>query len=113
MDLSIDVHDRRGVAVVRLVGEVDLATVPLLSERLQALDAAGQTRFVVDLDGVGFVDSTGLGVLIGALKRSRSRGGSMSLVCSDEQLLHVLEATGLDSVFPVHTDLDAALEHVA
>ena len=65
-------------------------------------------RIVVNLEEVEFIDSTGLGVLVGALKRMRARGGSLSLVCHQEGLLRVFTITGLVKVFAIYATVDEA-----
>ncbi|HSU73527.1 MAG TPA: STAS domain-containing protein, partial [Terrabacter sp.] len=70
---------------------------------------AGRTNLVVDLTDVTFLDSTGLGVLVGRLKLTRTRGGLMRLVGRDDRVLKVFAITGLDKVFEIHPDLEAAL----
>ena len=82
MDLGLDVAEQGNWAVLAVSGEVDVATAPRLRERLVALVAEGHHRIVVDLDGVDFLDSTGLGVLVGALKRVRTHDGDLALVCT-------------------------------
>jgi anti-sigma B factor antagonist len=109
MPLDLDVSDRDGAAVVTVQGEVDLATSPQLRDCLTAV-VEKSTAVVVDLDQVGFIDSTGIGVLVGAVKRARSTGGDLSLVCTQRRILKVLEITGLTQVFSVHETVDAALE---
>jgi anti-sigma B factor antagonist len=108
MDLGLHVSHHGTWTVVAVRGEVDVATAPRLREQLIALVAQGETRLVVDLEAVDFLDSTGLGVLIGALKRVRLAGGDLSLVCTHARILKVLEITGLTQVFAVHPTVDAA-----
>ncbi|MGH2684538.1 MAG: STAS domain-containing protein [Actinomycetota bacterium] len=64
---------------------------------------------VVDLDDVGFIDSTGIGVLVGAVKRARSTDGDLTLVCTQRRILKVLQITGLTQVFSVFDSVDDAL----
>lgn len=109
MDLRLDVSAHGAWSVVRVGGEVDVATAPRLREQLISLVNEQRTLLVVDLSEVDFIDSTGLGVLIGALKRVRSRDGELHLVCSDQRILRVFEITGLDQVFRIHETLDAAV----
>jgi anti-sigma B factor antagonist len=90
-------------------GEVDVATVPKMREQLHNLVARGDNHIVVDLDAVDFLDSTGLGVLVGALKRVRSSGGDLQLVCTQPRIRKVFEVTGLTKVFAIHDNLDEAL----
>lgn len=92
--------------VVRVAGEIDVYSAPALRRELIDAVDAGHVRLVVDLDEVGFLDSTGIGVLVGALKRVRAQGGSLEIVCSQERLLKVFEITGLDKVFVMHSSLE-------
>ena len=108
MDLGLQVEERGDVAVLAVSGEVDVATVPRLREQLHGLVAAGTPRIVVDLDAVDFLDSTGLGVLVGALKRVRSNGGELALVCTAPRIRKVFEVTGLTKVFDLFDTVDAA-----
>ena len=109
MDLSITRADHGDQTVVHLGGEIDVYTAPLVREKLDEQIQGGRTRLVVDLTDVTFLDSTGLGVLVGRLKLARTRGGSMRLVGKDDRVLKVFSITGLDKVFEIHPDLDAAL----
>lgn len=99
----------REVPVVSAAGEIDVATAPPLRDRLQALTAAGRSTVVVDLLGVSFLDSTALGVLVGALKRCRESGGDLPLVITEPRILKVFEITGLTDVFSIHATVDDAV----
>ena len=101
------VHDDR--VVVRVVGALDLYTVGVLREVLLDVIAAQFTDIVVVLTEVTFVDSTGLGVLVGAHKRVRGRGGRLQLVVDQESVLKVIRITALNQVFTLYPTLDAAL----
>ena len=109
IDLGLDLVERDGWAVLGVSGEVDVATAPRLRERLIDLVNGGQHRIVVDLSGVEFLDSTGLGVLVGALKRVRTNDGEMALVCAEPRILKVFEITGLTKVFPMFGSVDEAV----
>jgi anti-sigma B factor antagonist len=109
MDLSLDVRTERGSAVLEVSGEVDIYTAPKLREKLVELVESGNERIVVDLEGVGFMDSTGLGSLVAGLKRVKERDGEMVLVCTRDPVLKVLGITGLDRVFSVHGSVSEAL----
>jgi anti-sigma B factor antagonist len=108
MELEVSI-DRSGPTCVAVVaGEVDVYTSPLLRARLlEAADDECETLLVV-LDGVGFIDSSGLGVLVGALRRMKERDGEMRLVCAKEPVLKILRITGLDRVFPIYASTDEA-----
>ncbi|GLY14182.1 anti-sigma-B factor antagonist [Kineosporia sp. NBRC 101677] len=109
MELTVATR-REGVqTVISVAGEIDVYTAPTLRERLNELVAEGEYHLVVDMAGVDFLDSTGLGVLVGGLKRARSHEGSLQLVCDQEKILKVFRITGLTKVFPIHASLAGAL----
>ena len=110
VDLGIIVDERQGWSVVALSGEIDMATSPELRERLHALLGEGRSNLVIDLDEVGFIDSTALGVLIGTMKRARAAGGDVRLVCTQPRVAKVLEITRLDQAFATYTSVDGAVE---
>jgi anti-sigma B factor antagonist len=109
MDLGLDVEERDGFAVLSVRGEVDVYTAPRFRERLIELVSEGKHRIIVDLEGVDFLDSTGLGVLVGGLKKVRANAGSLQLVCNQERLLKIFRITGLAKVFVIHRSADDAL----
>lgn len=86
-----------------------MATAPGLRERLHGLLAEETQKLVVDLDDVGFLDSTALGVLVGALKRARSEGGDVRIVCTQPRVRKVFEITRLDSAFDLFDSVDEAV----
>ncbi len=108
MELGLDVREIGSRAVVDVKGEIDVYTAPKLREKLIELVSEGSYDVVVNLEGVDFLDSTGLGVLVGALKRVKAHDGSLSLVCTQEKILKIFKITGLTKVFPIHDSLDAA-----
>lgn len=110
MELEIPDTDVDGWTVVAASGEIDVASAPELRERLGALVDGGAHRIVVDLEGVDFIDSTGLGVLVGALKRYRTLGGDLHLVVSTSRIRSVFELTGLTAAFPIHDTVGSAVE---
>ena len=99
--------------VIELGGEVDLYTAPEFKERLVQVIEDGKKRLVVDLSKATFIDSTTLGVLVGGVKRLRPTGGSLSLVCTDQNISKIFEITGLDRVFPIYASREEALRSVA
>jgi anti-sigma B factor antagonist len=109
VELSV-VTRREGVrTVISVTGEIDVYTAPTLRERLNELVAEGEYNLVVDMAGVDFLDSTGLGVLVGGLKRARSHDGTLQLVCDQEKILKVFRITGLTKVFPIYASMEGAL----
>lgn len=109
-ELEVMTTEERGVWVVTAVGDVDVSNATKLRDALDRVLVNGESRLVVDLRGVSFMDSTGLGVLVGRLKVVRARRGSMRLVCVAPRMLRVLSITGLDTVFPLHESLTEALD---
>ena len=99
--------------VIELGGEVDLYTAPEFKERMVELIESGKKRIVVDLSQATFIDSTTLGVLVGGVKRLRPAGGSLAIVCADQNICKIFEITGLDRVFTIHATREEALEEVA
>ena len=108
-DQSVDAETH----LIELGGEVDLYTAPEFKERMVQVIEDGKTRVVVDLSKATFIDSTTLGVLVGGVKRLRPSGGSMAIVCSDQNIQKIFEITGLDRVFPIHESREEALSAVA
>jgi anti-sigma B factor antagonist len=108
-DQSIDAETH----LIELGGEVDLYTAPEFKERMVQVIEEGKTRVVVDLSNATFIDSTTLGVLVGGVKRLRPSGGSLAIVCSDQNIQKIFEITGLDRVFPIHESREEALSAVA
>ncbi len=103
MEQQFHIEERTAgaVSIVSVAGEIDVATAPQLQERLHELIASGHANVVVDLLAVTFLDSTALGVLVGALKRCRERGGELQLVVVDPRIVKIFEITGLTTVFPI------------
>ena len=106
MDIIVRHLQSAGVPVVSVAGEVDLATAPRLRDALvvAAIDHPGE-RIAVDIDGVTMLDSVGLGVLVGALRRITAAGGDLVVVCSTPRLLEVLAQCRLDRVFEIRSNL--------
>jgi anti-sigma B factor antagonist len=100
----VEIHsDPAEPRVLAVRGDLDVEGGPALRDALlAAMDSHPASRLVVDLDGVDFLDSAGLGVLVGGRERARSRDGDLVLVATGRSVLRVLELTGLDRAFEVH-----------
>jgi anti-sigma B factor antagonist len=98
--------------VIELGGEIDLYTAPEFKERMVQVIEDGKKQVIVDLSKATFIDSTTLGVLVGGVKRLRPAGGTLALVCSDQNIVKIFEITGLDRVFPIYDTRDEALSSV-
>src|SRR5215510_2678262 len=110
VDLTLDTYTLGDRTVVRVGGEIDVYTAPKLREQLVDLVNAGRYHLVVDMEKVEFLDSTGLGVLVGGLKRVRAHDGSLRLVCTQERILKIFRITGLTKVFPIHDTVAEAVD---
>ncbi len=97
--------------VISLAGEVDLYTAPEFKQQLLDVISQGGKNVVVDFSDTTFIDSTTLGVLVGGVKRLRPTGGSLALVCTDQNITKIFEITGLDRVFPIYKSRDEALQN--
>ena len=111
--MALDVQSRqteKGVTVIAPSGRLDVAGVPALKAAVSEAVGNGQPRLVIDMEGVSFVDSTGLGSVIAALKQIRgSQGGELRLAAPNQQVRVVLELTTLDRVFPYYATVEEAL----
>ena len=96
--------------VIAAGGELDLYTSERLRDKLADVLESGGRRILVDLTGVAFMDSTGLGVLVDAAKALRSSGGQMVLVADDPRVTRVIEITGLQRVFRIERSLPEAVQ---
>ncbi|MEV1171023.1 STAS domain-containing protein [Nonomuraea sp. NPDC049784] len=97
------------LVVVSLAGEVDVDNVSQVRECLDEAASAPRPRLVVDLTGLTFIDTTGLGVLVRLLATLRERNGTMALVAPDGQVLRRLRRTNLAPLFPIYDTLSQAL----
>jgi anti-sigma B factor antagonist len=95
--------------VLSVSGEIDLFTAPEFKQRLMTPIAAGVAHVIVDLMETRFVDSSSLGVLIGANRRLKSRGGKLIVACDNEAIVKTFRVTGLDGVFCLVDSIEAAL----
>lgn len=97
---------------MRVSGEIDMATAPRLRQHVQTVTARGPEGLVLDLDQVEFIDSTGLGVIVGAAKRMRMNDGLLRIVCSQPHLNELFELTRLNEVFDLYETLEDAFHDV-
>jgi anti-sigma B factor antagonist len=110
------VHKRvdNGVAVVTVTGDVDVATCATLRDSLLQEVADENFRgLVVNLAGVSFIDSTGIGVLVGVWRRTKATDGSLALASPSRQAQSVLDATGLTKVLSIYSTEEEAVQACA
>ncbi len=108
MELDITVDKTDDLCVISLEGEVDVYTAPQLKQSLVDSIDSGCVNILVDMQQVGFIDSSGLGVLVGGLRRAKEQSGAIRLVCSRDNILKIFRITGLDKVFPIFESVEQA-----
>ena len=106
MDARVTPDGRAGVIVAE--GEIDLAGAPRLREAMTDHLSAGHVHLLMDLSAVTFIDSTGLGILVGAAKKTLGLGGSLRIVCSNERVLRLLAITGISRSMTVLPTVEEA-----
>jgi len=106
--LDITVRGERGVVIAAVTGDVDIATVAQLRDCLFELADSGET-LIVDLNRVSFIDTAGLGALVGAGRRAAAHGGSLHAVCARPPTRRLLWLTGLDRRIPLAATVEGAL----
>ena len=99
-------------AVVSLAGEVDVANASQVREAALKLISGGATRLIVDLSDTEYMDSSGLGTLVGLLKRLKESGGEMAIASAQPRVKRLFDITGLTQVFRLCDDVAAALKEV-
>ena len=107
--MDIDVTQSSGVAIVAPRGDLDMATVPDVRRTLAGLLDRGQARLLVDLDGVGYIDSSGIGALIAAMKQARAAGGDVRLCALQDDVRAIFEITRLAQAMSIHPTRQEAL----
>lgn len=113
MELKVTLRREGDVAVIAFDGEVDVYTAPVLRDAISKVLAGGERHIVADLTRVGFLDSTGLGVLVGRLKAVRMLDGAMRVVITNPRVLRNFQITGLEKIFDIDTDVEASVKAVA
>ena len=110
--LTVTVRSERGVVIATVTGDIDISTVTQLRERLFDVADSGRT-LIVDLNRVTFIDSAGLGALVGAARRADDHGGSLHAVCARPQTRRLLWLTGVNRRIPLAATVDGALMFLA
>lgn len=108
MELEITAEHDGSNCRLAVKGEVDVYTSPMLKSHIVDAVDAGCVDLVIDLEGVGFIDSSGLGVLVSGLRRVKEQDGSMRIICTKDGILKIFRITGLDKVFPIFSSAEEA-----
>ena len=108
MLFALDVTQCDGWSVVAVTGELELATAPRLRQQVVSLIGAGRSHLIIDLSAVDFIDSVGLGVVVGGLKRCRTHDGDLVVVGAVPRVRSLFEITRLDEIIAMYPDVEAA-----
>jgi anti-sigma B factor antagonist len=112
MDLQVKVRDEGNYLFVDVAGELELDTHSALRETLIRFASEKKPAIIVNLAHVSYIDSTGMGVLVGGEKRANEYGGRFAVVCSDEKILRLFSMTGLDKALDIFPSDDEARKGV-
>lgn len=107
--ISVTTSEAGQVHIVHVSGEIDVTSAAVLRDALEALIADGRRRLTLDLTHVSFMDSTGLGIVVGRLRRLTRHGGTLTVAASHARVLRVFAITGLDQVLQLHEGLEDAI----
>lgn len=110
VSISVTTSEAGEVHIVHVAGEIDVTSAAVLRDALEALIADGRRRLTLDLTDVTFLDSTGLGIVVGRLKRLARHGGTLTVAASHERVRRVFDITGLDLLIAISPDLEGAVE---
>ena len=113
-DETVDAAAAGGVGVLAAGGEIDLAASPLLHEHIARHVKAGTRHLIIDLSGATFIDSTAIGVLVGAVGSLREAcGGTLAVVCEHENVLKIFEISGLQAAIAMYRTREEAMSALA
>ena len=101
MNLTVNVVEESGKSVLNLSGEIDAYTAPQLKESLLPLTQRKGNTVEVNLENVNYMDSTGLGIFVSALKSTKENGSKLVLVNLQDRILRIFEITGLDDIIEI------------
>ena len=110
--IKVNVKKEEDIAIIEVEGEIDLNTSDIFRENLYQVIDEGYKKLVISLDKVNYIDSTGLGILIGGLKKMRLNNGRLTVVCSHPQIRKVFTITGLADILGLHENLQQAIDHL-
>ena len=101
-----------GIVLLEFFGEVDILASPKIKDVITNLVQNGQEKVIVSLEKIGYIDSSGLGVLLSVLKKIREINGHLCLVCNNPQILKIFEITGLVNVFEICKCCEEGVENI-
>jgi anti-sigma B factor antagonist len=109
VDFAVTPQSSDGLLVLAVAGEIDLFTAPELKTAITKGIEDGTDKLVIDLTDTTFLDSTALGVLIGAVKRLNASDGALAIVNCDSNISKTFEITGLDQILKIYGTRDEAV----
>src|ERR1700710_1446556 len=109
VDLTLATNEGDATTIIAVGGEIDVYTAPKVRDKITELVADGVYDIIVDMEAVEFLDSTGLGVLVGGLKKVRAHDGSLQLICTQDRLLKIFRIPARAKAFLIHESADGAL----
>jgi anti-sigma B factor antagonist len=107
-----DEYSKTGAHIVNMRGELHVSTAPQFAQRISDVIYINKTAIVLDMTAVEFIDSTGLSVMLNALRVVTQIGGRLALVCTNPTVLRLFQITNLDSTFDIFDDREGAIAHV-
>lgn len=109
LELQVERIQNETTCIIRISGEIDFHTVPQLNALFNQELKTGVKDFLINLNQITMIDSTGLGTLIGMLKKTRGYSGEFKIVCNNPQIAKIFKMTGLIKIFSIHESEDEAL----
>jgi anti-sigma B factor antagonist len=113
VDIKVDTKQFKKGYVITVQGEIDVYTSPRVKETINELIEKENYNLIINLEDVRYIDSTGLGVLIGALKKVREHNGSINLICTNPQIKKIFNITGLVKIFGIFKNEEEAIGNIA
>ncbi|MDQ7822733.1 MAG: STAS domain-containing protein [Candidatus Eremiobacteraeota bacterium] len=113
MDIKVVAKQVKKGYVIEVQGEIDVYTSPRVKETINELIEKENYVLIINLEEVRYIDSTGLGVLIGALKKVREHNGSISLICTNPQIKKIFNITGLVKIFGIYKSEEEAIASIS
>ncbi len=113
MDIKVETKQIKNSHIISVQGEIDVYTSPRVKETINELIEKENYNLIINLEEVRYIDSTGLGVLIGALKKVREHNGSINLICTNPQIKKIFNITGLVKIFGIFKNEEEATDNIA
>lgn len=111
LDFEVDVKEKQNALNVTISGEIDAFTAPKLREAFEPYEGKAGLDVLIDLTNVSYMDSTGLGVLVGLFKSLRANGGMLTLTGLSDRLKRLFDITGLSDIMKINTEIEGGVKH--